>query len=111
MARSRSEVIASAIQYGKVLSTLFDDVEVRLYGSYHHGNANKHSDIDLAVISSDFLDMNYLLSLKLLNRLKINVDVEIEPIAMTPDELQNPAIGSIAAAVARDSEIVYSFKG
>lgn len=107
MARERNEVINSAIRYGELLSTLFDDVEVRLYGSYHHNTANQHSDIDLAVISSDFADMDYLLSLKLLNRLKINIDVDIEPISLTPEELQNPLLGSIAAVVAKDSELVY----
>lgn len=109
MARSRAEVINSAVKYGELLSTLFDDIEIRLFGSYHHNTANKHSDIDLAVISSDFADMNYMLSLKLLNRLKINIDVEIEPISIIPDELQNPKIGSIASVISKDSELVYKF--
>jgi predicted nucleotidyltransferase len=107
MARSRSEVISSAQKYGELLSTLFDDVEVRLFGSYHHNNANQHSDIDLAVISSDFADMDYMLSLKLLNRLKVNIDVEIEPISLTPEEFQHPELGSIASVIAKDSVLIF----
>ena len=107
MARSKLDIINSAKKYGELLSTLFDDVEIRLFGSYHHGSANQHSDIDLAIISPDFSDIDYMLSLKLLNRLKINIDVEIEPISFTPDEIQNPQLGSIASIVAKDSEVIY----
>ncbi|MBF0363519.1 MAG: nucleotidyltransferase domain-containing protein [Oligoflexia bacterium] len=33
----------------------FDDIEVRLFGSYHKGTATEWSDIDLAVIAPDFM--------------------------------------------------------
>ncbi|MBF0312025.1 MAG: nucleotidyltransferase domain-containing protein [Oligoflexia bacterium] len=98
----------AAQNYGKVLERIFDDVEIRLYGSYHRNAATKDSDIDLAVISPDFRDMNYLLSLKILNRLKLGVDLDIEPISLTPEEFQNPLIGSIAYSVAKDSETVFT---
>ena len=85
-------------------------MEIRLFGSYHHNTATRHSDIDLAVISSDFVDIDYLLSLKLLNRLKIKIDVDIEPIALVPEELKNPELGSIASAISKDSELIYPVK-
>lgn len=107
MARTTESVINSAVLFGQKVSELFDKVEVRLYGSYFRGDAQDGSDIDLAVISPDFLDMDYILSLKILNRIKNMIDVEIEPISITPDEINNPSIGSIASYISKESKIVF----
>ena len=107
MARTKDEVIRIAREYGAVVSSVFEDVQVRLFGSYHSGKANEHSDIDLAIVSSDFEDMDYFLSLKILNRFKIKICDEIEPVSMTPKDLVAPEIGSIESAIVKNSERVY----
>lgn len=107
MERTKKEIIKSVLEYAKVVDRIFENVEVRLYGSYHNNTAGPQSDIDVAVISDDFKDMDYLLSLKILNRLRLGLDLDIEPISMTFDEFINPQIGSIACSVAASSEIVY----
>ncbi len=107
MVRKKSEIKKIAQAYGKYLSQIFDDVEIRLFGSYYKGSAKESSDIDLAVISPDLGNMDYLLSLKILNRLKIPISSDIKPISLTPEDLRKPKLGSIAYSIARESEVVY----
>ena len=107
MVRSKDEILKSAQLFGEKVSELFDDVQIRLYGSYFRNEARAGSDIDLAVISPDFNEMNYILALKVLNRIKNKIDVEIEPIAITPEEMENPDIGSIASYISKENLLVY----
>ncbi len=107
MVRTQAEVREIATIFGRKLSELFDDVEIRLFGSYYRNEAKDGSDIDLAVISSDFCDMDYILSLKILNRIKNSIAVDIEPISLTPEELSVPQIGSISSYIAKGNECVY----
>ncbi len=107
MGRTIVEIEEVSIKYGKLLDSLFDNIEIRLFGSYYHRKSHKYSDIDLAIISTDFLGMDYIIALKLLNRLKVNIDNDIEPIALTPHELTDPQIGSIAFEIAQNSRIIF----
>jgi predicted nucleotidyltransferase len=110
MARRKDEILKSATKFGIKVSEIFDDVEVRLFGSYFRDEAKNGSDIDLAVISPDFNEMNYLLALKILNRIKNSIDVEIEPIALTPEELEMPDVGSISSYISKGNLLVYKEK-
>jgi predicted nucleotidyltransferase len=105
--RTKQEVIDLSKKFGYLVSSLFDDVEVRLFGSYYLGSPNANSDIDLAIISPDFVGMNYILSLKVLNRLKNKIALDIEPISLTPAEFSQPQLGSIAYAVKKGNELLY----
>jgi len=105
--RTKNEVLATATLFGQKVSELFENVEIRLYGSHYKNQAKAGSDIDLAVISPDFNDMNYLLALKILNRIKNKINVEIEPIAITPEEMTSPELGSIASYISKESLLVY----
>jgi predicted nucleotidyltransferase len=110
MARKKEDVIKSVEAYAKVLNKLFDNLQVRLYGSYHLGSQKDQSDIDVAVISDDFKFIDYFVSLKLLQRLKIGIDLSIEPISLTPEEFNNPEIGSIQYSIAQNSELIFPSK-
>jgi predicted nucleotidyltransferase len=107
MARSKEDVIKSAVKFGEEVARLFDNVEVYLYGSYYKGTAKNESDIDLAVVSTDFVDMGYIVSLKILNKLRIPIDLDIEPIALLPEEISSPMLGSIASYIKKESILVY----
>ena len=107
MVRTKEDVVQACIKYGKVLENVFQKFEIRLYGSYHKGLATRHSDIDVAVVCDEFQDIEYTLSLQILNRLKVDVDAYIEPISLYFDELKNPLPGSIAAQVAISNELVF----
>jgi predicted nucleotidyltransferase len=108
--RTKNEIIKIAEEYGKVLDELFDGVELRLFGSYHKNKQTINSDIDIAVISNDFENIEYLTSLKLLNRLKLKVDRSIEPISMTKKDIEQADIGSIEYEVSKNSDVVFRSK-
>ncbi len=75
----------------------FPFVSVYLYGSYASKKNDKHSDIDIAVVtkpnikksSKELWEQSMMLS-----TLTVNVDTRIEPILLTQDEL-NPGKESI----------------
>ena len=46
--------------------------EVILFGSYAHGNAKEHSDIDLAIISDWFRDKTRIENMQYLSRVAAN---------------------------------------
>lgn len=107
MVRTKEDVINACVKYGKVLENIFQGFEIRLYGSYHKGLATRHSDIDIAVVCNEFKGIDYMLSLQILNRLKVDVDTYLEPISLDFDELKNPLPGSIAAQIALSNELVF----
>ena len=107
MVRPIKEVEKIAHEYALCVSKLFDDVEVRLFGSYYNGNPHKYSDIDLAVSSPDFRGMDEIIALKILNRLKLEINDEIEPLALFPEELTHPQKGSVGFAVHLGNSLIY----
>ena len=107
MVKNSEELNIIITNYGKQLETLFDGVEIRLFGSYLNNCAKPYSDIDLAVISPDFNGIDYITALKLLNRLKNNICVDIEAIPIAYDDFIAPKLGSIAYEVSKNSKLVY----
>jgi len=57
-----------------------------LYGSYANGNWHEGSDIDVVVISPDFVGMDFWQRIRVLGRSMWEVFEPIEPVAMTPEE-------------------------
>ncbi|TVM03840.1 MAG: nucleotidyltransferase domain-containing protein [Candidatus Brocadia sp. WS118] len=72
--------------------------KIILFGSHAQGTAHEHSDIDLAIISEDFKDMNLLRRLELIGialaRAKIMDPVEV--IAYTEEEFKSKREGTFA---------------
>lgn len=62
--------------------------KVILFGSYAKGTANPDSDIDLAIISSQFGRDN-LKEMMFLRKLAIKIDSHIEPLALSPNDLRD----------------------
>jgi predicted nucleotidyltransferase len=104
---SQEQVQAVAQKYGDVLRDVFAFVEIRLFGSYLKNCAHEFSDIDFAIISRDFAGMEPYTAMKILQRLKIKVNTAIEPIPMTPKELGNPELGTLAFDVAQNNLVLY----
>ena len=63
--------------------------EVILFGSYAHGNAKEHSDIDLAIISDWFSDKTRIENMQYLSRVAANYDTLIEALPFTTEEYKN----------------------
>lgn len=62
--------------------------KVILFGSHAKGMAKPDSDIDLAVISSQF-GRNNLKEMMLLRKLALEIDSHIEPLPFTPQDLED----------------------
>jgi predicted nucleotidyltransferase len=62
--------------------------QVILFGSHAKGKAKPDSDIDIAVISSQF-GRNNLKEMMLLRKLALEIDSHIEPLPFTPQDLED----------------------
>lgn len=61
-----------------------------LYGSYAKGETREHSDIDLAVVSNDFQNMDLFERMSFLGRARTGIRRPMEIIGLTVDEYDNP---------------------
>jgi len=62
--------------------------KVILFGSHAKGMAKSDSDIDIAVISSQF-GRNNLKEMMLLRKLALEIDSQIEPLPFSPQDLED----------------------
>ncbi len=102
-----AQVVQIARDFGEKLQTVFDAVEIRLFGSYYKRNANPNSDLDFAIVSRDFAGMEPYTAMKILNRMKLQVNTIIEPIPLTPAELNHPEVGTIAYSIAEGNRLLF----
>jgi len=76
--------------------------EVILFGSYVHGNAKEHSDIDLAVISDWFRGKARIENMQYLSRLAANYNTLIEALPFTVEEYKNLDKRTFLASVVKN---------
>ncbi|MBU0699898.1 nucleotidyltransferase domain-containing protein [bacterium] len=62
--------------------------KVILFGSHAKGMAEPDSDIDIAIISSQF-GQNNLKEMMLLRKLALEIDSHIEPLPFSPQDIEN----------------------
>jgi len=79
--------------------------KIILFGSYSTCTQRPDSDIDLVVISEDFVDKGYWERIEILAAALCRVFEPIEAVAMTPEEWQRG--DSLIADYARGGEVVY----
>lgn len=76
-------------QYINLLKSEGVDVsKVILFGSYAKGTAKSESDIDLAVVSSQF-GKNNLKEMMFLRRIALKIDSHIEPLPFSPKDIND----------------------
>lgn len=63
--------------------------KVILFGSYAKGKETPDSDIDLAIVSTQFGKDN-VKEMMFLRKIALKIDSHIEPIPFTPVDLKNP---------------------
>lgn len=111
MALSQSERID---QVKRFLDYLHEQVTVEraiLYGSSARGQAHSESDIDLAVLSSDFASLDRFSRLSLLLRAAWKAGTDwIEPIGYTPQEFDTSQPGTFADEIKSHGIVVYDAK-
>ena len=81
-----------------------------LFGSYRNGTAKKYSDIDIAVVSPDFSKTNPIKNLQFLFKVAKKVNIDLEPIAFRPEEIENPDPRSFESQILKEGKLVYKNK-
>ena len=108
MDRTSSKVkrlINSAIKY---LSSYFQIEKVILFGSQANGKARRYSDIDIAVVSPDFVNINFddLLGVFSKVSLEVSSDIEIHP--FTPKDISEARPTNFIGHILETGKIVYT---
>jgi predicted nucleotidyltransferase len=107
MVKTKRDIEKIIQKYIKILQGIFFVNEVYLFGSYARSQANRYSDIDIAVISKDFQYMHEFIALKILARLSRRVDPSIEALAITPKDLKNAPLGTIEYTIRHHGKRVF----
>ena len=84
---TQDEALSIANRYVLALQTQLDVQDAYLFGSCAKGIANKDSDIDIAIVSSDFLG-NPVDDLLCLMRIRRMIDYRIEPHPFLPRAIE-----------------------
>ncbi|MDZ4861085.1 MAG: nucleotidyltransferase domain-containing protein [Candidatus Hydrogenedentes bacterium] len=79
--------------------------QIVLFGSHAYGQPHEGSDIDLAVISEDFREMDQWSRIELLSEVIADVWQPIDAVAKTPEEWDDN--GSIIVAIAKQGKVMY----
>ena len=93
--RVGSEIEKIVKDYITVLKERYNIIAVYVFGSYAKGNERNDSDIDIAIVSNDFIDrMDAMLELLML---KTDIDLRIEPHPFNQEEFEenNPFVQEI----------------
>jgi predicted nucleotidyltransferase len=100
----KTDVIKIVQEYADVVKTCFEYKKIILFGSYAKGNFQKDSDIDIAIVFSDYDNrMDRQLELMKLTR-KVDSRIEPHPFRENEFEISNPFVNEI---VAYGQEIVH----
>ena len=90
------------------------DIKVKgvfLFGSYVRGEAGKHSDVDIIIISPDFEKMSFIKRLELLSclrRSKITRSIPMDILGYTPEEFNEIDKESIVMKEAKkEGKMIY----
>lgn len=77
------------------------------FGSYARGNPRPYSDIDVAVISPDFNEMDEIKAMQFLSLEAKDSEALIEPISFPSKELKHIEKGSFLDYILKNGRIVY----
>lgn len=103
----KTAVIETVNRFNKVIESYGIKLQkIILYGSYASGSNRKGSDIDIIVISEDFIGKNYWERIDILTDAIYEIFAPIEAVALTPDEWEQG--DSFFTDFARDGEILFA---
>lgn len=95
------------LRFKDALSKYINVESLILFGSYVNGHPDKYSDIDVAVVSSDFSKTNPIKNLQFLFKIAKEVDIDIEPLAFLPEEINHPDPRSFESEILKKGKIVF----
>jgi len=91
----KTDALNIAHRYAEVVKDMFDFKKVILFGSYVKGNQHKDSDIDIAIIFSDYNNrFDRQFELMKLTR-KVDSRIEPHPFREKDFEISNPFVNEI----------------
>jgi len=91
----KADAIDIAYKYAETIKNVFDFQKIILFGSYAKGNYREDSDIDIAVIFSDYNNrLDRQLELMKLTR-KVDARIEPHPFREKDFETSNPFVNEI----------------
>ena len=105
---NQDAVIKSAIEY------LLRKIRVNqavLFGSRARGEADKWSDVDLAVVSPDFARMSHKKVMDLLVDVALNVDSSVEIRPYTPRDFKEARPTNFLGHILAEGKVVYKDGG
>jgi len=86
--------------------------KIILFGSYYNGEPGRDSDIDIAIVSNDFIDKDNLERGRLLREIELDAmkkfDIAVDLIKLTVDEYENET--RMIASYVKEGKVVYSAK-
>lgn len=80
--------IAIAKKFSAIVCKMYDVAEIYLFGSYAKGTASNDSDINIAIVASDFGEDVIDETLELM-RLRRKIDMRISPHLFFPEEFND----------------------
>lgn len=103
-AANKEEVVRRAIEY--LLRKIRIDRAV-LFGSHARGEADRWSDVDLAVVSPDFARMGHRKVMDLLVEVALSVDPSVEIRPYTPRDLKEARPTNFLGYILAEGKVVY----
>jgi len=90
MVKTKNQIEKTVSEFVKEISKDFKINQVILFGSYAQGRPREESDIDIAIVSSDFQGKPEMEILQYLSRKSMQFDTSLEVVAFTPEDLASP---------------------
>lgn len=81
--------------------------QVILFGSHARGQADEWSDLDLAVVSSDFARMSHARRMDLLVEVAMTVDAMVEVRLYTPEDLKEARPTNFLGHILNEGKVVF----
>ena len=91
-----SEIASSVMKFVEEVSKKYKVNTIILFGSYAKGTNHKDSDIDIAIVSEDFVDIYDVMAI--LMGMTWDIDARIEPHPITKDDydkIANPFVKEV----------------
>ncbi len=108
MAKTRASTLKIINQFVKVAKKQLDIKKIVLFGSHATSKAHEWSDIDLAVVSDDFKDMDFHDRLLLLNRITWDGGMtEIDALGYTSEEFETENPLDLVTEIKEHCVVVY----
>ncbi|MFH1223192.1 MAG: nucleotidyltransferase domain-containing protein [Pseudomonadota bacterium] len=107
MVKNKTQLKKIIKRYINAVNEVYKLDRVYLFGSYAKNKQRKWSDIDLAMVSKDFETIDSYTAMVMLARLKRDIEPAIEALPFIPEDIDNPQLGSIEYAVAKEGKLIW----